>query len=416
MTRTQPPAVVLVGTSGYGSRHLGDLLRWHAAGLVDLAALVDVAFTADTRRQVSAAGADPMWANSLREALGHRAFDAAVVATPPDTHFTIAETVLRNGIGLYLEKPPVPLLQQLDILAGMAPVQRVEVGFQQARATVEAIEAVLAAGTVGDVSRVVASGCLARPDTYYTRNSWAGTWFAHGRPVLDGPLFNPLAHVVHTALILAARMDPGWVPETLEAELYSVRAIAGDDTGALRIRSRSGPEVVAVGTSAADEVREPSVTVHGSRGYVTVRHRDARGFVEVDGVRRGLPARRSPEPALFEALRKPDDPPDELIDLAAVRPFVTVVNAAVEVIGTPIRVVDRQRVVHRGEDLVRVLPGISALVARVAGTGRLFGELGAPWARPAGSLNLSGYRGLSHPELATECVPAPLTRTRGAEA
>jgi predicted dehydrogenase len=406
MTPTRAPAVVLVGTSGYGRRHLADLLRWHGAGLVRLAALVDVAFTAETRRQVLVAGADPVWAGSVQEVLRRRAVDAAVVATPPHAHFAIAETVLRNGIGLYLEKPPVPLLQQLDVLAGMAPRTRVEIGFQQTRASVEAVEAVLAAGTIGAVSRIVASGCLTRPDAYYARNSWAGTWFADGQPVLDGPLFNPLAHVVHTALVLAGRLDPGWAPADLSAELYSVRAIAGDDTGALRVRSRSGPEVVAAGTTAADEVREPSVTLHGARGRLTVRHRDARAILQVDGVRRELPARRRPTPAMFQALRNPDAAPDELLDRAAVRPFVTVVNAAVQAVGTPTRLAERQRVVNRDDDVIRTLPGISALVDRVVATGSLFGELGVPWARPTGPFNLSGYRGLSHPELADECVPA----------
>lgn len=388
------PNVLLAGTAGYGRTHLDQLLAWHAEGLIRLAALVDVNVTAETRQLAQPAA--PLWAGSIEQALDQRAIDLAVVATPPHTHFPLARTVLDHGIALYLEKPPFPLLQQLDSLK---PVRRAEVGFQLARASIEAFDAVLASGAIGDVTRITAHGSLARPDSYYARNAWAGSWFADGQAVLDGPLFNPLAHVVHTALTLAGRVAPGWTPDRVEAELCSVHDIAGDDTSVLRIRSTSGPVVVAVGTSAADVVGEPSVTVHGSRGRVTIRQRDAAGFVETDGVRSELPALAPPSPPLLEALRDLDGAPDPLISFAAVRPFVTVVNAAVQAAGVPARIPGQRSVVRSGDETQRSFPGVSALIDRVVSTGSLFSELGVVWAGQTGSIGLRGYDGLSHPEL-----------------
>ncbi|MEV6285234.1 Gfo/Idh/MocA family oxidoreductase [Kribbella sp. NPDC051770] len=389
------PTVLLAGTAGYGRTHLDQLLTWHADGVIRLAALVDVNLTAETRQL--AAAADPIWARSIEEALDRTAIDLAVVATPPHTHYPLARTVLDAGIALYLEKPPVPLLQQLDALK---PVRRAEVGFQLARASIEALEAVLADDRIGEVTRITAHGCLARPDSYYARNAWAGSWFADGQAVLDGPLFNPLAHIVHTALTLARRIEPAWQPDSVEAEFYSVHEISGDDTAAIRVRSVSGPPVLAVGTTVADVVGEPSITVHGSRGAVTVRHRDAAGFVVTDGVRSELPALPAPVAPLLAALRDLDGAPDPLISFDAVRPFVTVVNAAVQAVGAPTSIAGRQHVVPAGDETRRTVPGLSGLIDRVVGTGSLFGELGVPWAGPAGSIGLRGYDGLSHPALA----------------
>ncbi|MFB6726563.1 Gfo/Idh/MocA family protein [Kribbella sp. NPDC056345] len=333
------PSVALVGTSGYGRRHLEQLLAWQGEGLLRLAALVDLTFDAETRRLVDKADLQ------LLPTLDGLAVDLTVVATPPHTHFALAEQVLRSGSALYLEKPPVPLLSQLDALRAIEPRRRAEVGFQQARAVVERVESLLP--EVGEVERITGHGCLSRPDSYYTRSPWAGAWYVDGEAVFDGVLFNPLAHVVHTALTLARRIDASWRPESVEADLYSVHDITGDDTGVLRIRSSHGPVVVAVGTTAADVVRPPAITVHGTRGRITVPHQgDAH--------------------PLLEALKNVDGTPDPLIDLDAVRPFVSVVNQAVAA-GEPVRI-------HR-------TTGISDLVERVVDTGNLFAELGSGWAR-----------------------------------
>jgi hypothetical protein len=151
---------------------------------------------------------------------------------------------------------------------------------------------------------------------------------------------------------------------------------------------------VAVGTTAADIVAEPAITVHGTAGRLTIRHADASGVVECAGGRHQLPPREPVSP-LLSAVADPTGPADPLIDLAATRPFVTVVNAAVELTGRPVDISGRQHV----EDATRTLPGINSLITRVVSSGRLFAELDVPWARGTRPLDVRGYRGLSHPEL-----------------
>jgi hypothetical protein len=210
---------------------------------------------------------------------------------------------------------------------------------------------------------------------------------------------------VHTALTLARRIDDTWAPATVQAEHYAVHSITGDDVGAIRVRSSSGPEVLAVGTTVADVVQEAAVTVHGSRGRVTIRQRDAQGFTVIDGVRADLPPLNAPPAPLLVALEDLTGPPDPLLDLDAVRPFVTVVNAAVEAVGRPRDISQLGQQERAGDGSTRtVLPGLSGLIDRVVAAGSLFSEVGVAWAGPTAPLDLRGYAGLTHPELASPSV------------
>lgn len=395
------PTVLLVGTSGWGQYHLDSLLDWRRRDLITLAALVDVRFSDETRRRVAESGANPRWASTVDEAFSGGLPEVAVVATPPQTHFDLARAVLEQDVRLYLEKPPVPLLQQLDALAAVQHSSSFEIGFQDTRRCIDTLDAVFCSDAIGDVHRITAHAALERSDVYYERNGWAGRWFAAGHPVLDGPLFNPQAHILHTALTCAKRVDSRWSPETVEAEFYSVRDITGDDLAAVRVTSERGPPVVAVGTTAADTVRLPSITVHGSRGTVTIRHQDAHCVIDVGGVLTPFPAVGTRPAALFTAVTDPSAEADDLLDVAAVRPFVTVVNASVQAAGEPTRIADRQRHERRGGETFRFLPGVTSRIDAVVANGRLFSELGVSWGQPGGRLDVTGYTGLCHPELRT---------------
>lgn len=396
------PRVVLVGTSGYGRRHLVNLVDWHVAGDIELVGLVDVSFDDAVLAMMHEHGIRPDYSRSLDSILHSQNPDTVVVATPPHTHFALAELVLRSGAALYLEKPPVPLLQQLDALERAAGSSRFEIGFQESGFIVDSLEAVIRSGDVGTVTRITAHGALARADSYYQRNSWAGTWFRHGQPVLDGPLFNPLAHVVHTALVLARRIDREWLPTTVTAEFVSLREIEGDDIAAIRIDSNRGPQVVAVGTTASDVVEEPAVTLHGTEGSITIRHSDGHGVLTRDGQNEPVtPIERRPG-ALFTAVTDPKGRSDEFIDVRAVRPFVTVVNASVQAARAPKSAAHLQHIERRDGETFRSLTGIGEAITAVVQSGRLFSEIGYGWAAPAATIGLRDYVGLRHPKFIEE--------------
>lgn len=73
-----------------------------ACGEFDIAALVDPVGQR-IERLASAFGIEPLLAGSVGEIIGH--VDAAVVATPNDTHAAIAIECLEAGIPVLVEKP-----------------------------------------------------------------------------------------------------------------------------------------------------------------------------------------------------------------------------------------------------------------------------------------------------------------------
>lgn len=364
------PTVALAGISGYGRRHLHTLLRLHRAGQVALTGIVDRSFPPEIDPVLRDAGAAPERAVDLTRLLGRAVPDTVVVATPPHTHHVLAGAALRAGASVYLEKPPVPLPEQLDELERLAGGQRLEVGFQQTRDVVDVVRATLERHPVGRLQRVTAFGALRRPDSYYARAKWAGRHWLGDAPVFDGSLFNPLAHVVHAALVLACQEDPEWCAEHVDAMLASVRDIEADDLAALRVSSPVGPVVTAIGTTASDHVIEPSIALVGESGTVTVRHRDLR--VRVSRAGRETEAYGVPgTPALERAVTDPHGVADPVADLAAVRPFVTVVAAAVELCPRPVRL---RGTVEGGDDPRTCLPGIARTIRDAVRSGRILGE------------------------------------------
>ncbi|WIY00960.1 Gfo/Idh/MocA family oxidoreductase [Amycolatopsis mongoliensis] len=397
---TPLPATVLVGTGGYGLRHLRSLLGLHRDGLIDLTGLVDVAVSTEARQAVAEHGLAPAWYPSLEDALAAGPVDSVVISTPPHTHFTLARTAIEAKAAVYLEKPPVTLLQDLDALAALPASRRVEVGFQDARATVAALSRAWAALGRPAVDDVVAYGALARPDEYYRRSRWAGHWFLDGRAVLDGPLFNPLAHVVQAALLFAARVEDGWSPAQVVAECFHVRALPGDDTSAIRVVPHRGPRVLAVGTTASDVVVHPGVLVHTGDGVIRVSDGGRRVTAWRRGTRIAVTPATPATSALRAAVTDPDGAGDPLLSPAATRAFVLTGNAAVQAMGSPH---PAPVAASPGPDGVRAA-GLGRLVAACARRGALLSEVAPAWGGATRRLDVAGYRGLVHPDLSPTVV------------
>lgn len=375
-TRGMRPAVALVGASGYGRRHLDELLELHRAGAIELCAVVDIALPAGLAELVAESGARPYLGGDLAEALDGRHPTTVVIATPPHTHAALAEQALAGGCSVYLEKPPVPLLADLQRLIARASDRRFEIGFQQTPGVVAAVTDALSSHPLGPIQRVTGFGALQRPYSYYTRARWAGRRELDGQPVFDGALFNPLAHVVHAALAVASSIRPGWELDSLEAQLASVRPIQSDDLAAIRARALEGPEVTMIGTTAADRVVEPALLVVGERGRLRLRLRDLTGTVSLDGDDLVELPPREHRSALKAAVLDPQGPADPLLEASAAEPFVRLVSAVVDTVGEPVALAaDAVAIQHDGERLVTV-PGITEAIERAAEDGGLLAGAG----------------------------------------
>lgn len=372
-----PTRVALVGTRGFGARHLHELAEWHADGRISLVALVDRHF--DDAAKESAP--DTRLSDDLRSVIIEERVDTVVISAPPHTHFHYAQMALELGASVYLEKPPVSRLSELRELQRVAKSLRVDVGFQQARGTLMALEDALSTYDIGSVERISAYGVLQREAAYFTRSDWAGRWFYQGKPIFDGPLFNACAHLLHAAFLIACRFQGDWSPGKVEAECYSLRGNSGDDLTGLRVHpADKGPAVLALATHAGDAVVEPAFTVHGSCGSIKIRHRDGAATVVMDGGEtiRLNPTAEAPN-ALAQAVFNPRDKPDPYLSLAAVEPFVAVVEQVVTGVGSPIDICTYAVATGQEEHEQVTLPGIAEEILACVDSGQLFNEVTLPW-------------------------------------
>jgi predicted dehydrogenase len=228
--------VGLIGAGGYGRVHVEGFLALQERGLVQITALAD-----PSPAILKALGEIPALDGArrfldYRELLAAGNLDAVVISAPISHHEEITLTALERDLYILLEKPPVPLLSQLERLSHADVHGRVMVGFQHVYSNlVQNLKQDLVRGRIGQLQSVAAHGLWPRSTSYYERSFWAGQLAWRGRPVLDGPCTNGMAHFVNLALYLAGEHQGTFAsPGQLAGELYRARPeLATYDTGCL---------------------------------------------------------------------------------------------------------------------------------------------------------------------------------------
>jgi predicted dehydrogenase len=110
-----PLRIAVIGTG-----HLGRIHARIAAGIDDLK-LVAVADPVASSREAAAAEAKTQAVEDYRELIGE--IDAAIIATPTNTHHTIGVELLSSGIPLLIEKPLTTHTKAADDLVNLARKQ-----------------------------------------------------------------------------------------------------------------------------------------------------------------------------------------------------------------------------------------------------------------------------------------------------
>ena len=109
-----------------------------------------------------------------------------------NTHFNLTKKCIDAGFDVFLEKPPVAIVQELDELIEYASKhgKKIPVAFQYLHSTiVQELKKRIVEGRYGKVKRVKGMAGWPRFDSYYSRD-WAGKLRLNGDWILDGTINN----------------------------------------------------------------------------------------------------------------------------------------------------------------------------------------------------------------------------------
>ncbi|UVI32001.1 Gfo/Idh/MocA family protein [Paenibacillus spongiae] len=390
----------IIGIGGFGAAHVNVLMDLVHEGRLEVTAFAELNASAyqENVDKLTAIGAIHYtdYEQMLEE---HPEIDFVVIATPIASHKSMCIRVLEMGFHVLVEKPPAVTIQDLDemIAARQASGRLCQVNFQNtAGSAFKELLARLNAGEIGDVSQVTGIGMWKRSKAYYGRTPWAGRLTYREQYVLDGTLNNPLAHLLNNCLLAAgaSRGQSRMLPEWVQAELYHVNEIEGDDVSCMRIRTDGGVTVLFYAMLCHEDDEIPSIAVRGMEGEMiwsydnklTIRSGSEEEVYSYgsENMMRGMYLN------LLQAIE--DTAVPLLSPIEASRSFVLAANGAYESSLT-VRRIPREFVEEReeGQTSVCLLPGLSERMREIAGKGLLYSEFPLPWASPTKPVRMEDY-------------------------
>lgn len=265
-----PLRIGLIGVGGYGSAHRKAIERCRQKGLAQLTVVADptLQHRDDLRNELEQAGIP--WFADYREMIADRdQFDAIAIAAPIPFHYSMARACIEAGIPVYLEKPPVPLLDQLEELIAADSRKQITVGFQYISSLwIGQLKDWIVSGRLGDIQEIRVGACWPRTDVYYNRAGWAGKFKIGQEPIFDGPATNALSHMIHNIMYLASPVPGAYdVPVDVQAELYRARPIESYDGVCLRGTLSTGTRYHVVFSHASREALPIRMEVRGTKGW-----------------------------------------------------------------------------------------------------------------------------------------------------
>lgn len=266
----QPVRIAIIGMGGFAGVHHDVVRKLEASGLCRLHCTCDPAMASFTERQEKLDFLPRQvrlftdYVQMLDACRGE--LDVVTVPTPIPLHAPMHRAAVERGLAVYLEKPPTVNWRELEAMLAVEQraAKATNVGFNYIiEAERQELKARLVAGEFGRVRRVTVLGRWPRPTTYYERAGWAGRLDLHGGLVLDSPMGNAMAHLVHNALFWAGA-DALWswaAVAAVQAELYRAHAIQGTDTVFLTAALAGGAELRLAMTHACDGAAANEETV-----------------------------------------------------------------------------------------------------------------------------------------------------------
>lgn len=128
------PQVALIGIGGYGESHLSILNELTQSHELELVAVADPFLDKYPQALSTFRSRNIRCYADYEKLLAEESnIQLVVISTPIPLHDSMIRKVLEHDLYVYLEKPPVPTIQQLTELIDLDKGNRITVGFQLMR-------------------------------------------------------------------------------------------------------------------------------------------------------------------------------------------------------------------------------------------------------------------------------------------
>jgi predicted dehydrogenase len=334
---------------------------------------------------------------SVDALLDYGQFEAVFNSTPINLHAPLARQCLKAGFPVFLEKPPVATVQELDALqeASRAAGLPVAVCFNSLHSSlVQTLKKELLAGRFGKIHRVKGIGAWGREPGYFGPGRWHGQATHDGQWVLGGTINNPFSHVLANGLFFAGAQQTALAsPRTVEAELYRCNEIETEDTSCLRVMTCEGIEVLTWLTLGPKDEIQPRTVIETEKALITFENFKTLTIDFHDGSVEQHEAYQEDRIQMIEQLCRAIRTGERfLCDLESVRPFTVVVNSAFDSAGSIITIPDQfLRRTNADPAPHTVIEGVGEIMQQAFEANALFSELDVPWARKSTVFDAENY-------------------------
>lgn len=376
----------VVGVTGYSKSHLSGVQFLAGQGRGELVAsmMIDRADHPDVVAGFEADGVRVFddYQTMLDACVGQ--VDVVTLPVPIHLHAPMAMAAFERGYHVVVEKPVTGgSLSEIDALiaARDAAGRRCAVGFQAIYSPLwQTLKRYAIAGKLGRIKWVRGMALWPRSPAYYARNGWAGRLYVGDRPVFDSPFNNALAHQIMNMLFVVSP-EPyraAYIDE-VAAELFRAYPIESFDSACLRARTRDGVEIYFAASHACDVNVNPMIHLEAERATVDYVYGQGATISCRDGATETLSDRAEPRSMVFEnlvdVLTCQAETPACPLEMA--RAHVACIEALHR--AAPIVDIAARHIAKRADGQL-VVAGVVEAVRQGFETGKLFSELGAPFA------------------------------------
>ena len=390
----QPVKIAVIGTGGYAHQLIIRIQTTPLYGIITAVATRDP--DCEDARYCRANGINVF--QSVDEMLAYGEFEVVINPSPIHLHAEITKKCLAAGFPVWMEKPPVATVQELDDLnaAAIDAELPVAVCFNSLFSyRSQQLKAELLAGTYGRIKRVKSLGAWVRTDAYFNRNNWAGALKQGDHWILDGDINNPLAHVICNGLFFAGNQQADLAnPVSVEAELYRANSIESEDTSAIRIQTAEGIEILSWLTLACEDESDPVTVIETEQATLKLINLQDVEIVWHDGRTEFRDSYKENRIEMIEHLCRTVRTDEPLIcSLVNTRPFTLTVNAAFDSVGTIHTIPESalNRVTVRKTETQVAIQGMGAIMKQAFEANALFSEIGVSWAQQSVVFETKGY-------------------------